>query len=104
MHPIPESVLFLTDRLYQQGIDRKRLGYSTYEKELLAMVHAVEKWQPYLLGRRLIVMTNHLSLQHLFTQRIVNPIQQKWLTKLMVYDYETVYKMGSQNTAIDSLS
>lgn len=32
---------------------------STYEKEFVALVFAVEKWRPYLLGRKLTTKTDH---------------------------------------------
>jgi len=30
--------------------------------------------------------------------------QQKWVAKLMGYDYEIVYQSGAQNKVIDALS
>lgn len=42
---------------------------STYEKEFIALVFALEKWRPYLFGRRLTIRTDHQSLKH--QQRIL---------------------------------
>ena len=33
-----------------QQLSGKNLGQSTYEKEMMAILHAVETWRPYLLG------------------------------------------------------
>lgn len=82
----------------------KHQGLSTYEKELLALVMAVTKWRSYLLGRHFVIRTDHHSLKYLVEQRLVTPVQQKWLTKLLGFDYEIRYKKGAENVAADALS
>lgn len=37
-------------------------------------------------------------------QRILTPEQQKWMSKLVGYDYSIVYKPGKTNSAADALS
>ena len=44
---------------YSFAVQGKNLLLSTYEKEILALVLAVQKWQPYLLSRLFIVRTDH---------------------------------------------
>lgn len=43
----------------------KNLPLSTYEKELLALVIAVTKWRPYLLGNAFVIKIDHHSLKYL---------------------------------------
>nr|CAD1837126.1 unnamed protein product [Ananas comosus var. bracteatus] len=77
---------------------------STYEREMLAIVIAIQKWRPYLIGRHFKVKTDHQSLKYLLEQRVSTPSQQKWISKLMGYDYELVYKNGRENVVADALS
>lgn len=63
------------------------LAWSTYEKEMLAIVKAVRKWRSYLLGRPFVVKTDHISLKYLVEQRVSAPAQAQWLPKLMGYDF-----------------
>ena len=51
----------------------KHQHLSAYEKEFLAMVLAVEKWRPYLLGKHFIIKTDHFSLKYLVQQKIITP-------------------------------
>ncbi|KAJ8762999.1 hypothetical protein K2173_023204 [Erythroxylum novogranatense] len=78
---------------FSEGLKGATLKYSTYEKEMLAIVKSVRKWRPYLLGNSFIVQ-----------QRITTPAQARWLPKLMGYEYRIEYKKGVENTAADSLS
>lgn len=82
----------------------KQLHLSIYEKELLAVVYAVQKWRHYLLTNHFIIKTDQRSLKYLLEQRLNTPIQQQWLPKLLEFDYEIQYRQGKDNVAADALS
>jgi hypothetical protein len=75
-----------------------------YEKEMMAILHALKKWHPYLIGRHFKVKIDHDSLKYLLEQRLSSEEQQKWVTKILGYDFEIIYKKGKQNVVADALS
>jgi hypothetical protein len=85
-------------------LSEKNLGKPIYEKEMLAILHAIELWCPYLLGKHFQIKTDHQSLKYFLEQRISSQEQQKWVTKLFGYDYEIIYKKGKDNVMADALS
>lgn len=77
---------------------------STYEKEPLAVIMALDRWRGYLLDRHFKIKTDHFSLKYILDKRITTPFQMKWLPKLLGFDYEISYKKGSENLAAYALS
>ncbi|MCH82152.1 retrotransposon protein [Trifolium medium] len=89
---------------FSKALGMRNLTKSAYEKELMAVVLAIQHWRPYLLGRKFTVSTDQKSLKQLMQQRIVTAEQQNWAAKLLGYDFEIVYKQGKLNKGADALS
>ncbi|RLN36021.1 polyprotein [Panicum miliaceum] len=87
-----------------RALGPKTQGLSTYEKECMAILIAVDHWRTYLQGAEFVIRTDQQSLVHLDEQRISTPWQQKALTKLMGLQFRIVYKKGLENRAADALS
>ena len=82
----------------------KHQTLSMYDKEMLAVVFAVHKCRPYLIGHHFKILTDHQTLKYFLDQRITTPAQQKWLLKLLGYNYTLEYRPGASNAAADALS
>lgn len=68
------AVLMQDGRLlayFIKAISSKHLSKSIYEKELMAVVLAIQHWRYYLMGRAFEVHTNQRSLKDLLTQRVI---------------------------------
>ena len=79
-------------------------NYATSEKELLAIVKAVEHWRNYLFGRKFIIYTDHQPLTWLVTKKNPHPRLERWHMQLSLFDYELRYKKGKENIVADTLS
>ncbi|OIT27354.1 putative mitochondrial protein, partial [Nicotiana attenuata] len=62
----------------------QHMGLSTYEKELIALLYAVDKWRHYLQPNHFIIKTDHFSLKFLKDQKLTTSLQHKGVTKLLV--------------------
>jgi hypothetical protein len=85
-------------------LSKRNLGKPIYEKEMLAILHVVDLWNPYLLGQCFQINTDHQSLKYFMEQCISSLAQKKWVTKIFGYDYEIIYKKGKDNVVVDALS
>ena len=83
--------------------------YAQLEKEGLAIVFGVKKFNQYLLGRKFKIYSDHKPLQHLFSESRPVPAMasgriQRWALTLGAYDYTICYKPGKHQANADSLS
>jgi hypothetical protein len=85
-------------------LSERNMGKPIYEKEMLAILHAIDLWCPYLLGQRFQIKIDHQRLKYFLEQHISSQEQQKWVTKLFGYDYEIIYRKGKDNVVADALS
>lgn len=89
---------------FSKGLSLAARWKSVYERELLAIVLAIQKWRHYLLGRHFVIRTDQQSLHHLMDQRVLAPDQLRLVTKLFRYDFEIQYKPGAANRVDDASS
>ncbi|KAM1760453.1 hypothetical protein ACFX12_003322 [Malus domestica] len=81
-----------------------QLNYSTTEKELLAVVFALDKFRSYLLGTKVIIYTDHAALKYLLTKKEAKPRLIRWMLLLQEFDIEIRDKKESENVVADHLS
>lgn len=87
-----------------KAFSEKNKALSTYDKECMAILLAVDKWRAYLQHQEFLIRTDHKSLLYLTDQRASTKLQQKALLKLMDLKFKIQYKKGSTNNAADALS
>ncbi|KAJ9558321.1 LOW QUALITY PROTEIN: hypothetical protein OSB04_012935 [Centaurea solstitialis] len=79
-------------------------NYTTTEKELLAVVFAIEKFRSYLVLSKIIVYTDHSAFKYLFAKPDAKPRLIRWILLLQEFDIEIRDKRGAENLAADHLS
>jgi len=87
-----------------ETLDEAQQNYTTTEKELLAVVYAMEKFHPYLLYSKVIVYIDHTILKHLLDQKDAKSRLIRSILFLQEFDLEIKDKAGAENVVVDNLS
>lgn len=61
---------------FSKAFGSKHLLLATYEKELMAIVAAIQRWKGYLMNKPFIIKTDHQALKYMLEQKECNPILQ----------------------------
>jgi hypothetical protein len=78
--------------------------YCTTRKELLALVTFTRHFRHYLLGRKILVRTDHASLAWIMRFKHIEGQLARWCEELAQYDMTVVHRSGVKHTNADGLS
>ena len=87
-----------------KNLNAAECNYPAHERELLALVHALTYWRPYLWGANIKAYTDSTFLKHLKTYELSSPRQVRWVSLIETFSVEFTHIPGVTNTAADALS
>jgi hypothetical protein len=81
-------------------------NYMTYDKEMLAIMRALEEWRSLLIGaaQPFKIHTDHRNLTYFREPQKLMSRQVNWTTKLQDFDFTIKHIAGTSNVAADVLS
>ena len=85
-------------------LNSAQFNYTTTEKELLAVVFALDKFRTYVLGSPITIFTDHSALKYLLTKKDAKPRLVRWILLLQEFDITIKDKKGVENVVADHLS
>ncbi|XP_068245850.1 uncharacterized protein [Palaemon carinicauda] len=78
--------------------------YAAIERECLAIVWGIKKFEYYLMGRKFLLESDHKPLMYLETSKSSNDRLMRWSLALQVYSFSVVHVKGTNNIFADLLS
>lgn len=88
-----------------RSLNKTEERYATNEKEMLAIVWALDNLRNYLYGAKKIkIYTDHQPLTYALGNRNFNSKLKRWKARIEEYNHELIYKPGRSNYVADALS
>ena len=85
-------------------LDTTERKYSVTDREGLGVVWAVKHFVSYILGMPFTIVTDHAALKALRTKERLEGRMRRWAEFLSDFDYDIIYRKGSENVLPDLLS
>ena len=87
-----------------RNLSHTEQAYSTTEREALAVIGGINKFEPYLYGQRFTVHTDHHALRWLMNIKDVTGRLARWSLFIQQFDFEIKHRPGVNNGNADALS
>jgi flagellar biosynthesis GTPase FlhF len=85
-------------------LDAGQQAWPTHEREMYAIVCAVQEWRTYIQGRTVHILTDNHSLVFLKRQKEMSRRMAKWCSLMEEQDHIITYRAGRDNLVADALS
>lgn len=89
---------------FSEKLSGATLNYSTYDRELYALVRGLTTWSYYIRPREFVIKTYHESLRYLKSQDNLSKRHAKWVEFIATFPYMVPYKQCKDNVVADALS
>ena len=85
-------------------LNSAQMNYTTTEKELLAVIFALDKFCSYLIGSSIVVYFDHAAVRYLMSNQNAKPRLIRWILLLQEFNLTIKDKNGAENVVADHLS
>jgi hypothetical protein len=99
--PTPESAIPAS--CHSKRFATTQLHYPVHELKLLAIVDAVEIFQPILYGTTFTIVTDNKFLSYFMKQTTLGKTLTRWKMFLQSYDLTIIHTAGKNNLLADAL-
>jgi hypothetical protein len=91
---------------FSRKLRAAELNYDIHDKELLAIVDALDKWSTYCKStpHTIMILSDHKNLEYWQTKRDLNLRQARWGERLANYNFTITYRPGKLAGKPDILS
>jgi transposase InsO family protein len=91
---------------FSRKLDSAELNYSTYDKELLAIIDSLKNWRHYLVHseKEILIFSDHNNLQYFRSSQLLKPRHARWAEFLAQFSYKILHISGKDNVVADVLS
>jgi hypothetical protein len=87
-----------------KNLSPPKLNYTITKKELLAVVHSINKFRHYITGCEVFVHIDHSAIRFLMNKPITNGRVTRWLLLLQEFNITVLDRLGKDNVVADFLS
>lgn len=85
-------------------LNAQEVNYTATERELLAVIFALEQYRAYVEGSKCFVVTDHASLQWFYKLKNLMGRLNRWACRLSQFDFQIIHRKGKEHVLPDTLS